>query len=512
MERKWWTLIVVCTGTFMLLLDITIVNVALPKIADDLHANFSDIQWVIDAYALTLASLLLTTGTLADLFGRRLLFTIGLLLFAFTSLLCALSPSVLFLILARAGQGIGGAIMFATSLALLAQEFHGRERGTALGIWGATIGGATAIGPLLGGILTEGFGWSSIFYINVPIGIVAAFLTMTKVAESRNPQASRIDWIGTVTFTSALFLLVLGLIRGNAEGWGSALIVGLFAASAALLVAFVVAELVQAEPMFDLALFRKPTFAGASIVAFTLSSSMFAMFLYLTLYLQTLLGLSPLQTGLRFLPVTVVAFGVSAVSGNLSTRVPVRLLLSGGLVLVGVGLLLMRGLTASSQWTALLAGFILAGAGVGLINPALASTAIGVVPPQRSGMASGINSTFRQVGIATGIAVLGAIFESAISSKLAPRLVGTPLANHVESIAHAVAGGGAASVISSVPGPARERATLAVHTAFASAMNDILLVSAVIALTGAVLSLVLVRGRDFAAYGAREAATAAVAG
>jgi predicted MFS family arabinose efflux permease len=288
--------------------------------------------------------------------------------------------------------------------------------------------------------------------------------------------------------------------------------VGLFAASAALLVAFVVAELVQAEPMFDLALFRKPTFAGASIAAFTVSSSMFAMFLYLTLYLQTSLGLSPLQTGLRFLPVTVVAFGVSAVSGNLSTRVPVRLLLSGGLLLVGVGLLLMRGLTASSHWTALLAGFIVAGAGVGLINPALASTAIGVVPPQRSGMASGINSTFRQVGIATGIAVLGAIFESAISNKLAPRLVGTPLASHVDSIAHAVAGGGTASVISSVPGPARERATLAVHTAFASAMNDILLVSAVIALTGAVLSLVLVRGRDFAAYGAREAATAAAAG
>src|SRR6185437_121448 len=194
---------------------------------------------------------------------------------------------------------------------------------------------------------------------------------------------------------------------GNSEGWSSTLIVSLFAASALLLVAFVVAESVQREPMFDLSLFRKPTFGGASIAAFTLSSSMFAMFLYLTLYLQTLLGLSPLQTGLRFLPVTVVAFGVSAVSGNLSTRVPVRLLLSGGLLLVGVGLLLMRGLTASSHWTALLAGFIVAGAGVGLINPALASTAIGVVPPQRSGMASGINSTFRQVGIATGIAVLG---------------------------------------------------------------------------------------------------------
>jgi len=512
MERKWWTLIVVCVGTFMLLLDITIVNVALPKIATDLKANFSDIQWVIDAYALTLASLLLTTGTLADLFGRRLLFSIGLALFAFTSLLCALAPSALFLILARAAQGVGGAIMFSTSLALLAQEFHGRERGTALGIWGATIGGATAVGPLLGGILTQAFGWSSIFYINVPIGLVAAFLTMTKVNESRNPDAKSVDWIGTVTFTGALFLLVLAVIRGNAEGWSSTLIVSLFAASALLLVAFVIAETVQDNAMFDLTLFRKPTFGGASIAAFTLSSSMFAMFLYLTLYLQTILGLSPLQTGLRFLPVTVVAFAVSAVSGNLSTRVPVRLLLGGGLGLVGAGLLLMRGLSAGSHWTALLAGFIAGGAGVGLVNPALASTAIGVVPPQRSGMASGINSTFRQVGVATGIAVLGAIFESAIASKLAPSLVGTPVAGHTESIAHAVAGGGAQQVIASIPASLREQGTTAIHAAFAGAMNDILLVAGIVALTGAVLSLVLVRGRDFVAYGAREAAAAPAAG
>src|SRR5690349_19621083 len=236
MERKWWTLIVVCVGTFMLLLDITIVNVALPRIAADLKASFSDIQWVIDAYALTLASLLLTTGTLADLFGRRLLFTIGLGLFAVTSLLCALSPSSLFLILARGGQGIGGAIMFSTSLALLAQEFHGRERGTAFGAYGATIAASAAVGPLLGGLLTEGFGWQSIFYINVPVGILAVALAIPTIAESRDPAGTRIDWIGTVTFTSSLFLLVFAIIRGNSEGWGSTLIVALLLASGCLLV------------------------------------------------------------------------------------------------------------------------------------------------------------------------------------------------------------------------------------------------------------------------------------
>ncbi len=509
MERKWWTLVVVCVGTFMLLLDITIVNVALPKIAIDLKASFSDIQWVIDAYALTLAAVLLTMGALADLFGRRLLFAIGLLLFAFTSLLCALAPSSLFLILARAGQGIGGAIMFATSLALLVQEFHGRERGTALGAWGATIGAAAAVGPLLGGVLTEGFGWSSIFYINVPIGVVAAILTLTKVAESRDPEGKSVDWFGTVTFTGALFLLVFAIIRGNAEGWGSTTIVSLLVGSAVLLIAFGASQFTQSRAMFDVSLFRKPTFDGAALVAFALSSSMFAMFLYLTLFLQTILNLSPLQTGLRFLPITVMSFVVAAISGNLSTRVPVRLLLSLGLLLVGLGLLLMRGLTAASDWTALLLGFIVAGAGVGLVNPALASTAVGVVPPQRSGMASGINSTFRQVGIATGIAVLGAIFESVISSKLTSHLAGTPAAGQSSQLAHAIAAGGAPQVLHGIPVGQRAQAALAIHSAFTSAMNDILLVAGIVALTGALLGLVLVRGSDFVTHGAPEPAAAA---
>ncbi len=509
MERKWWTLLVVCVATFMLLLDITIVNVALPKIASDLHASFSDIQWVIDAYALTLASLLLTTGSLADLLGRKLVFSIGLGLFALASLLCALSPSALFLILARAGQGIGGAIMYSCGLALIAQEFHGRERGTAFGIWGATIASAAAVGPLLGGVLTEAFGWSSIFFINVPIGAAAVLLTIAKVDESRDPQGKRIDWIGTVTFTSSLFLFVLAIIRGNAEGWGSTLIVSLFAASAILMVVFIVSQFVQDAPMFDVTLFRKPTFGGASIVAFTISAAMFSMFLYLVLYLQTILGFSPLQTGLRFLPFTVVSFFVAAISGNLSNKVPVRFLLSGGLMLTSIGLLLMHGVTVASGWTALLPGFLVAGAGVGLVNPALASTAIGVVPPQRSGMASGSNNTFRQVGIATGIAVLGAIFESSISSHLAPKLAGTPVAGHAAQIGHAVAAGGAGQVLNSVPAGRRHFAALAIHSAFVSAMNEILVVGCVVAFVGAVLAVLLVRSSDFVTYGAPEPAAAA---
>jgi len=497
MERKWWTLIVVCVATFMLLLDITIVNVALPKIASSLHASFSDIQWVIDAYSLTLASVLLTMGSLADLLGRRLVFSIGLGLFSLTSLLCALAPSSLFLVLARGGQGIGGAIMFATSLALLAQEFRGRDRGVAFGAWGATISASAAVGPLLGGFLTQDFGWSSIFYINVPIGIAAAILAQAKVAESRNPGSARIDWIGTVTFTAALFALVFAIIRGNEEGWGSGTIIGLFAGGLVLLVAFVVSQFVQENAMFDVSLFRRPTFSGASLVAFTVSAGMFAMFLYIVLYIQTILDYSPLQTGLRFLPFTVISFFAAAASGRLTERVPVRLLLGTGLLLTGGGLLLMRGLTVSSHWTALLAGFIVAGVGVGTVNPALASTAIGVVPPQRSGMASGINNTFRQVGIATGIAALGAIFESTLTDQIAPKLAGTPAAGQAASIAHAVAAGGAQQVLAEIPAHERARAALAIHSAFASAMNDVLLVGGIIALVGAVLATVLVRRSDF---------------
>jgi EmrB/QacA subfamily drug resistance transporter len=504
MDRKWWTLLAVCLATFMLLLDITIVNVALPDIATELDATFSDLQWVIDAYALTLAGLLLTAGSLADLLGRRRVFALGLASFTIASVLCALAPNALVLILARGAQGIGGAAMFATSLALLAQEFRGRERGTAFGIWGATTGAAVAIGPLVGGALTSGLGWPSIFYLNVPIGIATIAITLRWLPESRDEHAGGIDWGGLVTFSAALFLLVFALIRGNEEGWSSPLIVGLFAASALLLALFVAVERRQPRPMFDLSLFRNRTFVGGSIAAFALSASMFAMFLYLTLYLQTILDYSPLETGLRFLPVTLLSFVAAAVSGKLTAQLPARGLLGGGLVLVGIGLLLMRGLDATSDWTALLPGFLIAGVGIGTINPSIANAAIGVVEAQRSGMASGISSTFRQVGIATGIAALGAVFQSQVTHRLTSALAGTPGAARADGLAHAVSAGGAPRAISAAPAAARPRLEQAIHVAFTAALNDILLIAAVVAFAGGVLAFALVRGSDFVAYGAPQ--------
>jgi EmrB/QacA subfamily drug resistance transporter len=498
MHRKWWTLIAVCVATFMLLLDITIVNVALPDIERQLHASFSELQWVVDAYSLMLAALLLTAGSLADLLGRRNVFATGLVLFTLASLACGLAPDAVTLDLFRGAQGIGGAVMFATSLALLAQEFHGRERGTAFGLWGATIGGAVAIGPLVGGVLTEGLGWEWIFFVNIPIGIGAVALTLLRVPESRDPDARGVDWAGVATFSSALFLLVYALIRGNDEGWGSPLIVGLLAGAVLLLVAFFVAEVRQERPMLDLSLFRKPTFAGVSIAAFGLSFAMFSMFLYLTLYIQNVLGLSPLQAGLRFLPLTVVSFFVAPLAGRLSSRFPARLFLTFGLILVGIGLLLMGGLHYSSGWTALLAGFLVAGAGVGMTNPVLASTAIGVVPPARSGMASGINNTFRQVGIATGVAALGAIFQSRVESKLAALLAGTPVAGTAHQVAHAVGSGQVDRAAASAPPSLRPTVVHAARQAFITGLNELFVIVAICAFAAAVLVFVLVRQRDFA--------------
>jgi len=474
LERKWWTLIVVCVGIFMLLLDVTIVNVALPDIQRDLDSSFSQLQWVIDAYALSLAALVLTAGSLADLYGRRLLFALGVLVFTVGSLLCGISPSATFLDLARGLQGAGGALMFATSLALLASEFHGRERGTAFGIWGATTGGAVAIGPLAGGIVTESLGWRWIFLLNVPIGIAALIVTVKRVGESRDPEHGGVDIPGVVTFSGGLFLLVYGLVRGNTAGWGSPEIVTVLVASALLLLAFVIVEMRSSHPMLDLRLFRVPAFAGAQIAAFALSASAFAIFLYLTLYMQNILGYSPLETGIRFLPISLLAFVVAPISGKMSTHAPVRALIGGGLAVCTVAFVLMHGITADSGWSSLLPGFILLGIGIGLVNPPLASTAVSVVPPQSTGMGSGANTTFRQVGIATGVALLGAVFEHHLTSSLGP------------------AGRGVATGI--VPPSLRDTA----ENAFVTGLDQLFVITGVIAAVGAILTFVLIRSRDVA--------------
>ena len=496
MERKWWTLVLVSIATFMLLLDVTVVNVALPDIQRELNASLSSLQWVVDAYSLMLAAFLLTAGSLGDRLGRRRVFTIGFGVFTFASFLCGISNDPTLLNLARGLQGIGGAGMFATSLALIGQEFHGRDRATAVGVWGATIGGAVAIGPLVGGVITEHLGWEWIFFVNVPIGLAAIVLTERRLANVAAQDPVRVDLPGLLTFSAALFLLIFGLIRANPEGWGSPLILASLIGAAALLVAFGAIELLSRHPMLDLSLFRKPAFNGVSAVAFALSAGMFAMFLYITIYVQGVLGYSPLGAGLRFLPMTLMSFLVAPLSARLAERIPVRILLGAGLGSVALGLMLMRGLDAGSEWTALLAGFIVAGAGIGLANPNIASAAIGVVPAARAGMGAGINNTFRQVGIATGVAALGAVFQSRVEVKLAELRPGAG-----PNLAEMVASGGTEAAVRSVPPGSGNGLAEASTTAFTGALNEILLIGAIVAFAGALLGVALVRTRDFARPG-----------
>lgn len=492
---KWWTLGVVSVATFMLLLDITVVNTALPAIEEDLNATFTDLQWVVDAYTLTLAAVVLTAGSLADRLGRRRVFAIGLGIFSIASLVAGLASDPTFLNIARGAQGVGGAVMFAVSLALIAQEFSaGRERGMAMGVYGATIGLAVAFGPLVGGVIVDSLGWEWIFFLNVPIGIAAIAITYLHVRESRDPNATSVDWAGLVTFSSALFALVLALIRGNDEGWGSTLIVGLFAAAAVLLIAFVAIERRVSQPMLPLGLFKRPAFTGVQIAAFGISASMFALFLYLTLYLQSFLGHSPTEAGLRYLPLTVAVFFVAPIAGALLSRVQARVMMSIGLIGAGVGLVLIGGAQMGDEWTGLLGGFLIAGAGIGLLNPVIADVAVSVVPKEQSGMASGINDTFRQVGVALGVAVWGAIFLGRGTSKV-DALTGLG-ADRSRDLVEAVSSGNLDSAVAGVPAGSRAQVADAAREGFLAGFNDIAVMGALLAFAAAIAAFWLVRERD----------------
>ena len=501
--RGWWALIAICGATFMLLVDVTIVQVALPTIQRELHGSFTDLQWVIDAYALTLSALILTSGTLADRLGRKRVFIGGVGLFTLASLLCGLSGSITFLIFARSLQGFGGAAMFATSLALIAQEFRGPERAGAIAAWGATVGGAVAVGPLVGGILTDGLGWQWIFFVNIPIGLVTIAISLTRMVNVRDPDSERLDWAGLLAFSGFLFLLIFGLLRGNDSGWGSSLIVSALVGAAALLAAFLIVELHQPRPMFDLSLFRNRAFCGVSLATFAVGAGMFAMFPYLTFYLQNALGYSPLQGGLRLLPATVLTFVVPLLTRGLAPRVP-GLRLGAGLGLAALGLGLMHGITADSSWTELLPGMLLVGVGIGVANPAIASIALGVVPPERSGMASGISNTFRIGGLAVGVAALGAVFQDRLASSLHASLGGAQ-----GSLAQVVASGGVRAAGAVAHGSSDVIA--AAMRAFASGMNEILLIGAAVVLLGSVSAFTLVRVRDISRRPATEAPAASEA-
>lgn len=445
-QIKNWTLAVVSLATAMLMLDIAVVNTAISDMGRDLHTGLDGLKWVVDAYTLALAAVVLTTGSLADRLGRRRVFAAGMVVFTIASAAAAAATDITMLNIVRAVQGLGAAAMFATSMALLAHEFpQAQERARALGIYGATIGASFAFGPLVGGALTSAFGWRSIFVINIPIGIAALSITRRYVRESHDPQARRIDWAGQTVLTAALFLLTLGLLRGNDAGWDSTEIVAELSASGVLMALFVLIERRVKDPMLPLGLFRVPSFTGAQLSAFSISASLFAVYIYATIYMQQVVGLSAIEAGLAYLPGTVLNAATSGVTagmtekGKLSQRTAVSL----GLALVATGLLLMTTVDAGSSWLAIQPGMLLAMIGTGMFNPAVIAVALGSVSEDHSGLAAGVNDTFRQAGIAVGVAALGAMIPTDALGR-------GDVDGYVDGLQNALVVGGALAVIGAI--------------------------------------------------------------
>ena len=409
-NKKWWTLAAVAFGLFMIMLDNTIVNVALPSIERSLHMSISSLEWIVTAYALTFAALLITGGKLGDLYGRRKMFIAGLVVFTLASLACGLAPSAGFLIGARAVQGVGAALMNPATLSIITATFPPKERGQAIGIWAGVSALALAIGPLVGGLIVDNINWHWIFYVNVPVGVVGVIVSRWVIVESRDTSREQsIDLPGLVTSGGALLALSYALIEGNQHGWGSPEIISLFVGAAVLLAVFIRLELRQRLPMLDLGLFKIGAFAGANIVAMLVSLGMFGVFFFISLYVQNILGYSPTKAGAIFLPMTILIILIAPIAGKLSDRVGSRWLMGAGMGILGVSLLLYQRIGLHTGFWSLLPQLVLGGIGMALVMSPMTSAAMASVPIDKAGVGSGVLNSFRQVGGSLGIALMGAI-------------------------------------------------------------------------------------------------------
>jgi len=422
-NRKWWTLFALTFSLFMIMLDNTVVNVALASIQRDFAIPVSDLsklEWVVNAYVLVFAALMLTGGKLSDFFGRRLVFLTGLAVFGLASLACGLAPDENWLIAARAVQGVGAALMMPATLSIITATFEARERGAAIGIWAGVSAMALAIGPLIGGFVTQHLHWSWIFFLNIPVAAVGLVIGRLVIKESKDTShEQRLDVPGLVTSGVALFALTFALIEANHYGWTSAIILGLFAAAAVGFAAFILLELHQRAPMLDLSLFRSATFAGANVVALLVGLAMFGVFFFMSLYMQNVLGYTPVRAGASFLPMTVLIIIVAPIAGRVSDRIGPRWLIATGMALVSGALLIFAQLEVDSSWWHLLPGMMIGGFGMAITMTPMTAAAVGAVPVAKAGVGSGVLNTFRQVGLALGIAVMGAILAASQSDALA---------------------------------------------------------------------------------------------
>ncbi|MCA0172612.1 MFS transporter [Bacillus sp. RAR_GA_16] len=510
--KRWFALAAVCFGLFMALLDVTIVNVALPTIQEEFQSDFSELEWVLNAYTLVFAVALITVARLGDIYGRKLFFMLGLIVFSIGSLLCALAPDIMSLNIFRGVQGLGASAMMSLSMAIISTTFIGKERGIAFGVWGSVSGLATAIGPLVGGLLVEKINWESIFYINLPIGLIALVMAYFFIKESKDHHASKsIDLWGVLLITTAVFCLVFGLIEVNQPqlDWTSPRILALLGGSLVSFVVFILVELRLKSPMVNPRIFKNLSYSGACIAAFCLSAGVYALFFYLTLLLQNYFGYTALETGIRFITISGFALILGPISGILSNKIGTKPLISGALAILSVAVFMMTVVSSEqSTWTALIAAFLLAGIGNGLVNPPISTTAVDTVPNRIVGMASGVNNVSRQIGIAFGTAFLGAILSNQYVNAIQSKIGGLNAIpeNARQEIIDGVAAAGPIAGSQGLQGAGSEQyqnmpgfsdiQTIA-KTAFVNSLDQVFIAAGVILAIGAILSLLLIRKSDF---------------
>jgi EmrB/QacA subfamily drug resistance transporter len=521
-NRKWWTLGAMCFALFMIMLDNTVVNVALPSIQRDLSASISGLEWTVNGYTLSFAVLLATGGRLGDIFGRRRMFLAGVVIFAASSATAGLAPSEMALVVSRVVQGVGAALMMPGTLSIITDAFPPQERGKAMGTWAGVSALALAVGPVLGGYLTEHVTWRAIFYLNIPVAAGAVLASLFAVRESRDTTVGRdVDYLGVATLTAALTGLVLALVEGNSWGWGSSAIIALLVLAVVGLALFVVVERRVAAPMVEFHFFASRNFVGAVVVAMIISFAMLGVFFFLALYMQDILGYSPLEAGIRFLPSTMMIVAVAPLAGRLADRIGPRWLIAGGLTLAAASLYTFSHIAVDSSYLDLLPGFMLLGTGIAMTMSPMTSAAMNAVAVEKAGIASGVLSMFRMVGGSLGVAVTGAIFQGLVGSRLGDLLSGSGISAAQRSqVADALGGGSAQSALRGLDPAQAKQVTAAGNEAFVYALGHAMTVSAAVALAGAVIAAAAIRmhpherrseaaeARDGARIAAPEAATA----
>jgi EmrB/QacA subfamily drug resistance transporter len=501
-NRKWWTLAAMCFALFMLMLDNTVVNVALPSIQEDLDASISSLEWTVNAYTLTFAVLLVTGGRLGDIFGRRRMFLFGVIVFATSSALIGLAPSQDWLVAGRAIQGIGGAFMMPGTLSIISNTFPPRERGRAIGTWAGVSALALAAGPAVGGALTEYVSWRAIFFLNLPVAVGCVIVTLFATRESRDPTVDHtVDYPGIAALSTGLTALVLALVEGNSWGWDSAAIVALLATAVVGLALFAYVELRGRAPMVQFEFFRSRSFVGANAVAFIVSFAMLGMFFFMALYMQNILEYSPLEAGLRFLPSTAVIIFVAPMAGRLTDRIGPRPLIVTGLTLAAVALYLQSRVTVDSGYGELLPAFIIMGLGMGLTMSPMSTAGMNAVRPEKAGAASGILSMMRMVGGTFGVAAVGALFQSLAHARIDEKLSALHLPGSVRDGLVDNLGSGAGS--GKLPGVDPERTkqvVAAMHDSFIHGLSGALTLSTAVAAVGAVLAFFLIERKPAHAH------------